>query len=115
MDTSSVQSLAAQIQSNKGLLFEESFSSWKDFYRNPQVAFSKILHALEVEPKSLKRKLRPEAGSGESGFVMEGGVVEADVAVIEGIAVVPKSDEEVQEHTELVLKEDQPPKVAPGD
>jgi hypothetical protein len=76
------------------------------------------MQALGVEPKALKRKRLPTPESTEStdgGFVMEGGVVEADVAVIEGIAVDLSSDEEVSQHTELVLKEDQPPKVAPGD
>jgi hypothetical protein len=97
------------------VLIEDSYTSWKDFYSKPNKAFSKIMQALGVEPKTLKRKRLPKPESTDGGFVMEGGVVEADVAVIEGIAVDPSSDEEVSQHTELVLKEDQPPKVAPGD
>lgn len=76
------------------------------------------MQALGVEPKALKRKRLPTPESTEStngGFVMEGGIVEADVAIIEGIAVDPSSARQVSQHTELVLKEDQPPKVAPGD
>jgi hypothetical protein len=46
---------------------------------------------------------------------MEGGVVEADRAVIEGIAVFPEDDEKTPQSTELVKKDDMPPKVAPGD
>ncbi len=46
---------------------------------------------------------------------MEGGVVEADRAVIEGIAVVPEGDEKAPQSTELVQRQELPPKVAPGD
>lgn len=47
---------------------------------------------------------------------MEGGVVERDRAVIEGIAVDPTEKPEVPETgTAIEAKEELPPKVAPGD
>ena len=48
--------------------------------------------------------------------MMEGGVVEADRAVIEGLTVSADEDPVVPETgTNMVLKEDKPPKVSPGD
>ena len=47
---------------------------------------------------------------------MEGGVVEANRAVIEGIGVLVEDEfEEVEGSHELVEKHDMPPKVHPGD
>jgi hypothetical protein len=47
---------------------------------------------------------------------MEGGVVEADRAVIEGLTVSADEDPVIAETgTNMVLKEDKPPKVSPGD
>lgn len=62
-------------------MIEPNFTHWTDFYDKPQVYFDKLAQALGVDLLSLKRKAK------HPGFVMEGGVVEADRAVIEGIAV----------------------------
>ena len=64
------------------------------------------MEALGIDKRVLKQK------SGND-FVIQGGVVEADVAVIEGIAVNP--EKEIVASRELVEKHDMPPKVAPGD
>ena len=38
-----VEKVASTIASNKGLLIEDSFTSWRDFYSKPEKVIGKII------------------------------------------------------------------------
>lgn len=99
--------MAAAIKSNKGLLIEDSFTSWRDFYTKPDKVFDKIIKALGVDLSVLKRK--------SIDYVYEGGVVEAERGVLQGIAVDPNTETVKELGTAMVQKDEMPPKVSPGD
>jgi len=60
LNTERVTELASMIKSTKGLRIIDSFTHWENFYTNPDLIFNELVEALEIDIKTLKRKIRPK-------------------------------------------------------